>query len=104
MSIIKEIRYKGYDGEWSMDIMTDNIILITFDPKGDEFGAGQREYVIPEDIVSIEHNAEYVNLTLKDGGVFQFKFEIDGAFIGDMYNSDGEFIDTFACHSFWDDY
>jgi len=102
MSIRREIYYKGFDGEWHMDVLSDNSIKVIFDPEGDEFGPGERTYELPEDITKIEHDDEYVFLTLKDKRIFQFKFEIDGAFIGDILDSDGEFIDTFACYSFWD--
>jgi len=103
MSIRREIQYKGYDGEWYMTINDDNTIVVGFNPEGDEFGPGERIYDIPEDITGIEHNCEYVHLTLKDGRVFQFKFEVDGAFIGDILDKFGEFVGEFACYSFWDD-
>jgi hypothetical protein len=103
MSIRREIYYKGFDGEWYMDINHDNTLKVTFNPDGDEYGPGERIYEIPEDIVGIEHDTEYVTLRLKDGTSFQFKFEDDGAFIGDIYDKDGMFVDTFACFSFWDD-
>jgi hypothetical protein len=103
MSIRREIKYMGFDGMWYMDIMWNHTIKVTFDPEGDEYGPGEREYTIPEDITGIEHDTEYVHLTLKDKRVIQLKFEIDGAFIGDILDSKGEHLDTFACYSFWDD-
>lgn len=103
MSIRREINYKAFDGEWDMEITHDNTIKVMFNPKGDEYGPGERCYNIPEDIVGIEHDTEYVFLRLKDKRTYQCKFEIDGAFIGDILDEKGQFLDTFACFSFWDD-
>ena len=103
MSIRRELKYKGFDGEWHIDINWDHTIVVGFNPECDEYGPSEREYTIPEAITGIEHNLEYVWLTLKDKRTVQFKFEIDGAFIGDILDKDGEFVDTFACHSFCED-
>jgi len=103
MSVRREIKYKGFDGEWYMDINYDNTIVVGFNPEGDEYGPGEREYDIPEDITGIEHNAEYVWLTLKDKRMIQFKFEIDGAIIADTFDDKNNFLGTFASYSFWDD-
>ncbi len=40
MSIRREINYKGFDGEWWMDISHDNTLKVTFKPDGDEYGPG----------------------------------------------------------------
>lgn len=103
MSLRQEIKYKGSDGQWSLDINWDNTMMVTFKPDQDGYGSGEREYTIPEDITGIEHNLEYVWLTLKDKRTIQLKFEIDGAFIGDILDREGEFLETFAGFSFWDD-
>jgi hypothetical protein len=102
MSIRREIYYKGFDGEWWMDINWDNTIKVTFNPNEDEYGPGERIYDIPENIIGIEHDVEYVSLKMKDGATIQFKFEIDGAFIGDIIDKEGMFVESFACFSFWD--
>jgi len=60
MSIRREINYKGFDGEWWMEINHNNTIKVTFNPEGDEYGPGERIYDIPEDIVKIGHETEYI--------------------------------------------
>jgi len=92
----RTIEYKGFDGLWRMDIDFDHKILIT---KGGE----AREYQIPKPITKIEHDTEYVFLYVEGGEFYQLKFEVENAFIGDLFNKDGEHIDTFACHKFGED-
>ena len=103
MSIRRTLEYKGYDGNWVMDINYDNSIVVKFNPHNDECEARERTYDIPEDIVGIEHDTEYVSLRLKDKRTYQCKFEIDGAFIGDIMDEKHEFVDSWACFSFYDD-
>jgi hypothetical protein len=104
MSIRREIEYFSGDGQWSMKINWDNTIEVDFQCTGEDFDTSSpRIYDIPEDITGIEHDAEYVFLTLKDKRVYQCKFEQDGAFIGDIIGANEEHEDSFACHDFFND-
>jgi hypothetical protein len=58
-----------------------------------------REYDLPE-WKTAEHNMEYIYITLPDDSLIQFKMEIDDFWVGDKFDSEGEYIDTLACHVF----
>ena len=62
-----------------------------------------RMYVIPEPVTEMKVEDEYVYIHTKEGNYYQFKFEFDMFLVGDIYTKDGEFVDTFACHTFGDD-
>jgi hypothetical protein len=59
-----------------------------------------REYNLVEVPVKTEHKEEYVYLTHADGSIRQFKFEHDKFLVGDVFDAEGAFVDTFACHVF----
>ena len=103
MSIRRTINYTGFDGNWTLNINWDNTIEVWFDSNKIDTTQKSRVYNLLDGIKSIEHDTEYVTITYKDGGFIQFKFEIDGAFIGDMYYPNGDFADSCACYSFYDD-
>jgi len=60
-----------------------------------------RMYTIPEPVTDFRVEDEYVFIHV-DGKFYQFKFELDKFLVGDIYTNDGEFLDTFACHTFGD--
>ena len=59
-----------------------------------------RVYQIKDQIVDIIQEGEYVDIYVKNGNFYSFKFEIDDALIADIYDSNSEFVDTFACYYF----
>ena len=65
-----------------------------------------RIYDIPEKIIDFKVEDEYCFIYVDDGvegegRFYQFKFETDKFLVGDIYRtSTGDFIDTFACHTF----
>jgi hypothetical protein len=62
-----------------------------------------REYDIPN-IDHINIVGEYLFLTKEHEIKFtQFKFESKNEVVGDLMSADGEFLDSFACHDFYDD-
>jgi len=61
-----------------------------------------RMYSIPEPVTEFQVEDEYVFIHV-EGKFYQFKFEVDKFLVGDIYSKDGEFLDTFACHTFGDD-
>lgn len=90
----REIEHIGSDGTiWEIVITKNNIVLVTAEDE-------TREYVIPEEIVEVERDMDYITLHLKSGKKYQFKFE-DGSFlVGDIFDNNYEFIDSFASHVF----
>lgn len=60
-------------------------------------------YTIKEANNGIEYKEgeEYFYIrTTRNGFYYQFKFEVDNGFIGDIFADNGEFLDTFACFVF----
>jgi|TARA_R110000822_G_scaffold6851_8_gene28645 hypothetical protein len=104
MSTRRTIEYFSGDGQWTMNINSDNSIEVDFQCAGEDFNTSKpRIYDIPKDIIGIEHDTEYVHLTVVDKRVYQCKFEQDGDFIGDIIGVNGEYEGSFAAYSFWDD-
>jgi len=95
-NVRREIEYKGFDGTWRMSITFDGEVTVT---KDDE----SRMYSIPEPITRIEHDTEYVFLYVESKKFYQFKFEVDEFLVGDIFQEDGEHIDSFASHVFNED-
>jgi len=62
-----------------------------------------RTYDIPEKVKDFKVEDEYVFIYVEGGKYYQFKFEFDKFLVGDIYKNDGEFLDTFACHTFGED-
>lgn len=62
-----------------------------------------RIYDIPETVTDFKVEDQYVFIYVEDGGYYQFKFEEDMFFVGDRFDAQDEFLDTFACHAFTDD-
>ena len=62
-----------------------------------------RTYDIPEKIIDFKVEDEYCCIYVEGGNYFQFKFEVDMFLVGDIFNKDGEHLDTFACHTFGED-
>ena len=58
-----------------------------------------RTYTIPEPVTDFKVEDEYVFIYV-EGKSYQFKFESDMFLVGDIYENDGEFLETFACHAF----
>ena len=88
------IYYKGIDNvEWEMNIFKNNTISIKCNKL-------YQIYRIPENIEKIEQKDEYVFLYLTNGNYYQFKFSEDYNLFGDVFDSDDEWIDTFANENF----
>ena len=52
------------------------------------------------DIQDTMHEDEYVTLRMDDGGFYQVKFEEDNFLVIDLYDNEGEFVDTIGNHVF----
>lgn len=65
----------------------------------------QRIYTIPEKIINTKQTNEYVEVFVKDNEhlTYQFKFEEDKFLVCDIYDVDGDFVDTFASFVFDED-
>jgi len=60
-----------------------------------------RTYELPEPIIKIEQEDMYVDVYLKNGNYYSFKFEEkENSLVGDIYDEDDEHIDSFAHHCF----
>jgi len=59
-----------------------------------------RRYHLGNKIVNTIQEGEYVDIHVENGNFYSFKFEIDDALIADIYDSNEEFVDTFACYYF----
>jgi hypothetical protein len=98
------IEYRAEDGQWTLEynrVLSE--ITITFRPHDRAYGPGERTYTIPT-MREMRAYDEYVVFTTRDTDLeYQFKFEQDAAFIGDIFDQRGEHIESIACHSFWDD-
>ena len=88
-----EINYIGFNNvRWSATLGFDNILTV-------ECKDETREYQL-EPIIKIEHENEYLLLYMKDNSYYQFKFEDNLFFVGDIFDVDGEHLDTFASYVF----
>ncbi len=81
------IEYNG----WTL-IINEETILVKKD--------GEHRMYDLDEIVEVEHEDEYVTLRLADGGFYQVKFEDDNFLVIDLYDNEGEFIDTIGNHVF----
>jgi len=63
-----------------------------------------RIYCIPnteaDTVINTKQENEYVFIYTKGGNYFQFKFEVNNFLVGDIFDKNGEHLDTFACHVF----
>jgi len=91
--IRREITYKGFDGEWHLTVNSDNQLTVT---KNGE----SRVYDLDYRTTKFDQNNEYVFLETDDGGFYQFKFEENNFFVGDLFDKDGTHLDSVACHVF----
>lgn len=92
--IRRQIAYEGFNQErWLMTIGFDNVINVVCN-------AESRSYEIPERIIKIEHDTEYVYLYVEGNMFYQFKFEFEKFLVGDVFTNDGEFLNSFAQHVF----
>lgn len=88
---MNKIEYNGFVAE-----LNGKALKITKD--GEE-----RIYTIKEANNGIEYKEgeEYFYIrTTRNGFYYQFKFEEDGGFVGDKFDDNDEFLDTFACFTF----
>ena len=93
---MREIKYTGFNNEkWLMSIDFNGNIQVTCNDE-------TRTYKINEPINKIEHDTEYVYIYVNDTQrkFYQFKFEIDSFFVGDIFDKNDEHLDTFASHVF----
>ena len=90
MEILSEMSYKGCD----IDVTTDGKIIIRANGE-------QREYQSPKPIKDTEQFNEYIFLNFENNeGMLQLKFEEKHTLIGDIFDNNEEFVDTFALHKF----
>lgn len=93
----RQIAYEGFDKErWLMTVGFDNEVVITCNGE-------TRTYTIPEKIVKIQHDTEYVFLYVEGKKFYQFKFEENNFLVGDIFTNDGEHLDSFSCYVFGED-
>ena len=92
--IRKQITYIGINNQrWLMTISFDNEVTV--------FCNGEKRiYDIPKPIIDIKQDKEYVYLRVNDNMIYQFKFEVDNFLVGDIFENDGEHLDSFASHVF----
>ena len=90
-----EFRKKIFYEDWKMIIQSDGQVEIT---KSNE----TRVYNIPEDIRDIVEEDNYVFIYVDDSEIkfYQFKFELDNFLVGDSFDLENEFLDSFAYHVF----
>jgi len=62
-----------------------------------------RVYDIPEKVVDFKCENEYVYIHVEGGNFYQFKFEVSKFLVGDIFDKDNEFVDSFASHVFGED-
>lgn len=98
----KEIKYENGNmvieyGNWNMvvDLIT-GIVTVELDGEA-------RTYQIPNKIIEIRQDNEYVHILIDTKKEYQFKFEYDNFLAGDIFDMKGEFIDSFATHVFGED-
>ena len=84
-------------GDWLMfiDIKTSSVKVV----KDEE----SRIYHIGDQIVNTTQEGEYVDVHVKNGNFYSFKFGESDALIADIYDKNDEFVDTFACYYFGED-
>jgi hypothetical protein len=80
----------SYEG-WEV-VIEDNLLTVTKEGE-------TREYTLPEH-TKIEQESEYIFVSLYNGNFIQYKMEDDDFFVGDLFTSDGEFIESVASHVF----
>jgi hypothetical protein len=86
---------KGTNVRWLMSIDGQNVQI---------FCDGEsRTYNIPEKILKTRRNYEYVYIYVEGKKVYQFKFEDDKLIVGDIFDLEGEHLDTFASQVFGED-
>ena len=59
-----------------------------------------RRYHLGNKIVNTIQEGEYVDVHVENGNFYSFKFEEKDALIGDIYDKNDEFVDSFACYYF----
>lgn len=96
-AIRRGFEYSNSEGNWLMSLTYGNKILVSFVSNEDK--REMREYEL-EPIKSHKQTSEYVFLYKEEGGFYQFKFEESAFFVGDIFDEEGEHIDSFACHVF----
>ena len=93
---MREIKYKGFNNEeWAMSIDFDGNVHV-------ECNGEQRTYKIDEPINKIEHDTEYVYIYVNHelNKFYQFKFEQECFFVGDIFDIYDEHVCEFASHVF----
>ena len=58
-----------------------------------------RMYTIPEPVTEMKVEDEYCFIYV-EGKYYQFKFEFDKFLVGDIFDNEGNHLDTFAHHVF----
>ncbi len=80
----------SYDG-WELIVNHESILV--------QKNGEHRIYDL-ENIQETIHEDEYVTLRMGDGGFYQVKFEEDNFLVIDLYDNEGDFIDTIGNHVF----
>ena len=94
MEFRKQIAYEGFN-RWLMTIDSDNKVIVTCNGE-------TRTYDIPEDVKDVVEDDNYVFIYVDDDEIkfYQFKFEDGNFLVGDTFDKEDEFLDSFACHVF----
>ena len=96
-NIRQQITYEGFNNErWIITIGFDNEVIVISNGE-------RRTYTIPDKILKIQHDTEYVLLYVEGYKFYQFKFEINNFLVGDIFKNNGEHLDSFASHVFGED-
>ena len=91
-----QIAYSGNGMRWLMTVHPDGKITTVCNGEN-------RTYKIDDPIKEVARDNEYVFVYIEGGNYYQFKFEENNFLVGDIYDKDGEFVDTYACHVFGED-
>ena len=87
--------------QWTMIINTDDkTVEVSNDNTNPDY---TRVYDIPGNIKAVEQTNEYVLIWLDDTYHYQFKFEDGEMLVGDLFDENGEEVDTVACFVFGED-
>jgi hypothetical protein len=87
--------YIDHNVQWELKLDGQNVLVNCDDES--------RTYTIPEPVTDFKVEDEYVFIYVEGGKYYQFKFEFDRFFVGDIFDTDGNHLDDFACHTFGED-
>jgi hypothetical protein len=96
---------------WELYLDTEtNLVTVSFFPADSvdiSWGQSDREYELPSKVKRFICHGSYTMVVLENDEAYQFKFEDDGFFVGDVFEWDifevGEHIRDFAMWDFYND-